>query len=206
MPVDYKYVNEFSFTQKLCRLSWNICRVLFFKTTFPRIRFFNSWRVFLLKLWGVRTCSRCVFFPSVNIWAPWNLSTGCGVAIDENVDIYNVAPIKIGHFVSISRRAFLCTASHDISDVRRPLIYKPITVGNGVWIGADAIICPGVTIGEGAVVAAGAVVTKDVPSWSVVGGNPAKFIKERPVNKAEWIEVFNEMEEIFKAQNKTNLR
>ena len=48
--------------------------------------------------------------------------------------------------------------------------------------------------------------TKDVPSWSVVGGNPAKFIKERPVNKAEWIEVFNEMEEIFKAQNKTNLR
>ena len=53
------------------------------------------------------------------------------------------------------------------------------TIGDGVWIGARAIILPGVTIGEGAVVAAGAVVTKDVEPWAVVGGNPAKFIKMR---------------------------
>lgn len=54
-----------------------------------------------------------------------------------------------------------------------------ITIGDGVWLGARAIILPGVTIGEGAVVAAGAVVTKDVEPWAVVGGNPAKFIKKR---------------------------
>ncbi len=58
----------------------------------------------------------------------------------------------------------------------------PITICDGVWIGARAIILPGVTMGEGAVVAAGAVVTKDVESWAVVGGNPAKFIKKRVVS------------------------
>lgn len=141
--------------------------------------------------------SHDVIFPTVSIWAPWNLSAGCNVAIDANVDLYNVAPIQIGHLVAISRRAFLCTASHDISNVKRPLIYKPITIGNGVWIGAEAIICPGVTIGDGAVVAAGAVVTKDVPPWSVVGGNPAKFIKERPVNKKEWLDVFEQLEQKY---------
>ena len=57
------------------------------------------------------------------------------------------------------------------------------TIGDGVWIGARAIILPGVTIGEGAVVAAGAVVTKDVDPWAVVGGNPAKFIKKRELSE-----------------------
>ena len=60
-----------------------------------------------------------------------------------------------------------------------------ITIGDGVWLGARAIILPGVTIGEGAVVAAGAVVTKDVEPWAVVGGNPAKFIKKRELKDAE---------------------
>ena len=59
-----------------------------------------------------------------------------------------------------------------------------ITIGDGVWLGARAIILPGVTIGEGAVVAAGAVVTKDVEPWAVVGGNPAKFIKKRELKEA----------------------
>ena len=59
-----------------------------------------------------------------------------------------------------------------------------ITIGDGVWLGARAIILPGVTIGEGAVVAAGAVVTKDVEPWAVVGGNPAKFIKKRELKAA----------------------
>ena len=59
------------------------------------------------------------------------------------------------------------------------LVTAPITICDGVWIGARAIILPGVTIGEGAVVAAGAVVTKDVEPFTVVGGNPAKFIKHR---------------------------
>ena len=59
------------------------------------------------------------------------------------------------------------------------LVTKPIRIMDNVWVSTSAIILPGVTIGEGAVVAAGAVVTKDVAPWTVVGGNPAKFIKKR---------------------------
>lgn len=202
MSLSYKYQNNFTKKQKAGRFLWNVCRLLFFRATPPRMRIFNTWRNCLLRLWGTKTHPGCVYFPSINVWAPWNLSTGRGVAIDEDVDVYNVAPIRIGHFTAISRRVFLCTASHDISDIRRPLIYKSITIGNGVWIGAEAIICPGVTIGDGAVIAAGAVITKDVPAWSVVGGNPARIIKERPVNRDEWIAVFNEMEDSFRTTSK----
>lgn len=197
MKTSFQYINEFTRKQKLKRALWNICKILFFIPTIPRLRIFNRWRNLVLRIWGTRTHPTSIFFPSTRIWAPWNLSTGRSVAIDEDVDLYNVAPIRIGHFVSISRRAFLCTASHDISNIRRPLTYSPITIGNGVWIGAEAIICPGVTIGDGAVIAAGAVVTKDVPAWTVVGGNPARFIKERPVNKDEWYATFEQLEKTY---------
>ena len=119
------------------------------------------------------------FYPSVRVWAPWNLKVGGCVAIDDEVNLYSVDKITIGSKVAISREVFICTASHDITKPNRPLITAPITICDGVWIGARAIILPGVTIGEGAVVAAGAVVTKDVEPFTVVGGNPAKFIKKR---------------------------
>lgn len=123
------------------------------------------------------------FYPSVKIWAPWNLKLGCAVAIDDDVNLYSVDKITIGSKVAISREAFICTASHDITKPNRPLVTAPITICDGVWIGARAIILPGVTIGEGAIVAAGAVVARDVPPFTVVGGNPAKFIKNRVLNE-----------------------
>ena len=62
--------------------------------------------------------------------------------------------------------------------LERPITSKgPVVIGNNVWIGDKATILPGVTIGDGAVIAANAVVTKDVPAYSVVGGNPARVIK-----------------------------
>lgn len=197
MVAEFRYQNKFSRGQKVKRLFWGIAYTLLFRPTFGRFKLFRRWRAFLLNAFGAKTCITNTFFPTTRIWAPWNLKTGRNVAIDEGVDIYNVAPVTIGHLVAISRRAFICTPSHDIGDIKRPLTYKPITIGNGVWIGAEAIICPGVTIGEGAVVAAGAVVVKDVPAWTVVGGNPAKIIKERPVNKQEWREVFDELEKMY---------
>ncbi len=145
----------------------------------------NWWRVWLLKLFGMKHQGHVSIYPSVKVWAPWNVEMGSYVAIDDEVNLYSAAKIRIGTKVAISREAFICTASHDITKANRPLVTAPITIGDGVWIGARAIILPGVTIGEGAVVAAGAVVTKDVESWAVVGGNPAKFIKKRVLKEAE---------------------
>lgn len=191
------YKNEFTLRQKMARVAWAVAYTLFFRPTFARIYLCQLWRNLVLRMFGTRTWHQAQYFPTVHIWAPWNLRTGRSVAVDEDVDLYNVAPIQMGHMVSISRRAFLCTASHDISDVGRPLATAPIKIGNGVWIGAEAYIGPGVTIGDGAVIAARAVVVKDVPAWTVVGGNPARFIKDRPVNRAEWEAAFSELEETF---------
>jgi len=139
----------------------------------------RRWRIFLLHLFGMKDEGRVGVYPTAKIWAPWNLKMGSFVAIDDSVNLYSAALITIGTKVAISREAFICTASHDPSQGWRPLITKPITICDGAWIGARAIVLPGVTIGEGAVVAAGAVVVKDVPPFTIVGGNPAKVIKER---------------------------
>lgn len=73
----------------------------------------------------------------------------------------------------------LCGGSHDLSSRRLPLLIGDIDIGPDAFIGARAIILPGVTIGEGAVVGAGAVVTRDVAPWTMVAGNPAKVIGHR---------------------------
>ena len=99
--------------------------------------------------------------------------------------MYSKGEIKIGNNVTISQGAYLCTATHDISSQTMDLICKPIVIEDNVWIASHATILPGVTIGEGAVVGACAVVTKDVAPWTVVGGNPAKFIKKRVLRERE---------------------
>ena len=189
------YVNKIPSRVKLLRMLWAAVYTCCFRLTFAHVEAHRWWRIQLLKLFGARCWKGIQIFPSCKIWAPWNLRTGRSVAIDDSVDLYNVDKIVIGNFVAISRRAFLCTASHDISDIDRHLVTKPITVGNGVWIGAQAYVGPGVSIGEGAVIGACAVVTKDVAPWTVVAGNPARVIKERPVNREEWREVFRALED-----------
>ena len=97
----------------------------------------------------------------------------------DRVWLYAMSPIEIGNDVCISESVSILTGTHDVTSVNFDLVTKPIKVCDKVWIATGAMILPGVTIGEGAVIAAGAVVTKDVEPWTIVGGNPAKFIKKR---------------------------
>lgn len=99
--------------------------------------------------------------------------------LSEGVDCYTVDTIEIGDQATVSQGTKLCTAGHDISSKVMELTYKPIAIGANAWIAGWSIILPGVTVGDGAVVAAGSVVAKNVEPWSVVGGNPAKFVKKR---------------------------
>ena len=89
-------------------------------------------------------------------------------------------PIEVGHDVSIGPEATILTLGHDPRSPNFGDMGGPVTIGDRVWIGYGALILPGVTIGEGAVVGAGAVVTKDVPSYTIVAGNPAVKIGDRP--------------------------
>jgi acetyltransferase-like isoleucine patch superfamily enzyme len=87
--------------------------------------------------------------------------------------------LTIGDNVTISHQALLQTLTHDPRD-NFAVLARPVAIHDHAWIGARAIVCPGVTVGEGAVVGAGAVVTRDVPPWTIVAGNPARRIGERP--------------------------
>lgn len=112
----------------------------------------------------------------VEILLPKGLDLGDGVAIGWFAELDARGGIKVGHDTNISSHVKLITGSHDIEDPSFTADFLPIHVGHHCWIGTGAMILQGVKIGDGAVVAAGAVVTKDVEPWSVVGGVPAKKI------------------------------
>lgn len=174
-----KYKNQHSFGSKIARCVWNLACVLTFKWTPDHSVVFNAWRIFLLRCFGAKIGGHCIVKSSCEVWQPWNLNMGDYVALDERVHCYTVDRIVIGSQTTVSREAFLCCASHDVSSRIMELVVAPITIGANAWIASRAIILPGRKIGDGAVVAAGAVVVKDVEPWTVVGGNPAKFISRR---------------------------
>lgn len=108
-----------------------------------------------------------------------NIKVGKNVFINSGCRFQDQGGITIGDGVLIGHNVVLATLNHDIDPRKRSNMYPaPITIGHNVWIGANATVVPGVNIGDGAIIAAGAVVTKDVPPNVIVGGVPAKILKE----------------------------
>lgn len=109
-----------------------------------------------------------------------HVSIGEGSLLDADVEIHAWDYVRIGDNVFLNTGVKILTASHyiDSPDFRGKV--APVTIQDRSWLATECLILPGVTIGEGAVVGARAVVTKDVPPYTVVGGNPAKILKERP--------------------------
>ena len=116
------------------------------------------------------------FFTPIQIDFPGQISFGKHVFINHSFTAMSVGGIEIGDNVQIGPKVTIVTTNHDLKN-RYVLKCKPVIIENGVWIGACASIMPGVHIGENAVIAGGAVVVKDVPANTVVGGNPASVIK-----------------------------
>lgn len=118
--------------------------------------------------------------------APFRCDYGCNIYIGEdffanfNLTILDEAPVKIGDHAFIGPNVSIYTACHPLDATERNTCVEwaeSVIIGNNVWIGGSATICPGVTIGDNVVIGAGAVVTRDVPSDVVVAGNPARIIK-----------------------------
>jgi putative colanic acid biosynthesis acetyltransferase WcaF len=142
-------------------------------------RWFWGWRRLLLRWFGARVAAGVRVYPAARIIQPWNLRIGPRTTIAWNTTLYCLGPVRIGADVVISQGAHLCAGDHAIRDPSFPVLKRPITVADGVWIAADAFIGPGVTIGERAVVGARAVVMRDVPPGAVVVGNPIRVVSER---------------------------
>ena len=175
------YKNNLGLKNKVRRAIWGIAYIFFFRPT-PNILFWE-WRAFLLRLFGAKIGKHCKIRSSAIFWAPWNLELGDYVSIGQKAQIYSVDKILLHTKVCISQGAYLCTASHDITNKDNPLITAPIHINSFGWVAADAFVGMGVNIGEGAVVGARAAVFKDVEPWTVAVGNPAKFIKKRIIKE-----------------------
>ena len=171
------YSHSFSLKNKISRLVWNFISLIVFRPFGSRL--LKKWRVLVLKCFGAKIEWSSHIYASVKIWAPWNLEIGANSSLGPNVDCYNQGKISIGSNTIISQKTYLCASTHDYIKKDFPLILKPIKIGNGVWVAADAFIGPAVIIGNNAVIAARSVIIKDVDENTVVGGNPAKLIKSR---------------------------
>jgi len=176
-----QYHNALSRKNQLVRLVWGIVWGVFAR---PLPRSLGcGWKRFLLRMFGAKLSNTANVYSSCKVYMPWNLEMGEYSCLADGVDCYNVAPVKIGNNTTVSQRTFLCTASHDISKSNLPLTFAPINIEDGVWVAAETFIGPGVTVHEGSVIGARACVFKDVDAWTVVGGNPAKKIKDRILQK-----------------------
>jgi len=157
------------------RVLWGIGFYLFRYSPRP----LYGWRRVLLRMFGAEVGHEVQIHNTATIFFPWKFSIGDWSSVGAHAMIYNLGPVTIGEKVTISQRAHLCAGTHDASDPVMPLQKPPIVVDDQAWVCADAFVGPGVTVGEGAVVGARAVAVNDVEAWTIVGGNPAQFIKER---------------------------
>lgn len=162
-----------NFADKLRRAVWNGVWLLLYR---PSPNQLHVWRRMLLRAFGAKVGAAAHPYPAARIWAPWNLIMEAESCLGNGSDCYNVAPVILRRRAIVSQKAYLCTASHDISGGGFALVGAPIEIQAYAWVAAAAFVGPGVTIGAGAVVAAVAVVTKDVADGDVVAGNPARVI------------------------------
>lgn len=139
----------------------------------------NWLRLLSLRVFGAKIYGKPFIFPSAKIYAPFNLEVYDHACIGPLVNVYNLGKVILRRNSVVSQETMLCGGTHDLSSPILPLLVGDIELGEEVFVGARALILPGISIGDGGVVGAGAVVTKDVAPWAVVGGNPAKFIKKR---------------------------
>jgi maltose O-acetyltransferase len=139
-----------------------------------------------LKALGVKIGKNLKTLPITTIENPSAIKIGDNVWISKNVGLYAVNGIEIGNDVIIAKDVSLISGDHQFANIRVKINEQgmrvgdaPIVIGNDVWIGEKAIILKGVIVGDGSVIGAGSVVTKNIPEFSVVAGNPAKVIRQR---------------------------
>jgi putative colanic acid biosynthesis acetyltransferase WcaF len=133
----------------------------------------------LLRLFGAKIGQSVTIRPGVRVKNPWRLTVGDFSMIGEDVWIDNLEDVWLGDHVCVSQGAYLCTGNHDWASPSFRYRLAPIHVDRGAWIGARALISPGVRVSEHCVIAAGSVLTKDTESFGIYSGNPATRVNTR---------------------------
>lgn len=131
---------------------------------------------------GMEIGEGSIIYMGLETRSPNHVSIGIDSSIGHNCVLDGRSGLKIGDHVNLSSEVMIWTLQHDMNDPGFKMSGGPVEIGDYAWVSARAIILPGRKVGRGAVVAAGAVVTKDVPDYAIVGGIPAKQIGARNPN------------------------
>ena len=161
---------------KITQVIWYFSNIIFFKNPIP---FPSTLKSIILRLFGAKVGKGVILKPCINVKFPWKLTIGDYCWIGENVWIDNLEQAIIGKHCCLSQGAMLLTGSHNAMKSSFDYDALPITIEDGVWIGAAAIVCPGVVCKTHAVLSVASVATKDLESYSVYKGNPAIKVTDR---------------------------
>ncbi len=143
-------------------------------------------RNFFFRLSGIKIGKNSTFHVGAKFYYPKNIAIGEGTIIGYGVFIDGREKVKIGNHTDIASEVMIYNSEHDLKDPKFKAITAPVTIGDYCFIGPRVIIMPGVNIGNGSIVAGGAVVTKDVDDFTIVGGVPAKFIAVRQIKNPKY--------------------
>jgi len=157
-------------------LTWYFINYYIFDTAFPWPYRFKS---FLLRMFGAKVGAGVVFKTKIRIKNPWRLTIGNNCWIGESVWIDNLEDVVIGSNVCLSQGAMLLTGNHDYTLMSFPYRLGKIVLEEGVWIGARAVVCPGVTCKAYSILTVSSVANKQLDEYGIYAGNPAGFIRER---------------------------
>lgn len=158
--------------------AWYFVNVCFFiNPLFP----LSGIKCRILRMFGASVGKGVVIKPAVNIKYPWKIMIGDHVWIGEKVWIDNLARVSIGSHSCLSQGAMLLTGNHDYSKTTFDLMVSGITLEEGVWIGAQSLVCPGVHAGSHAVLSAQSVATRNLEPYVIYQGNPAQPTRERVI-------------------------
>lgn len=144
----------------------------------------HQWRVWLLRRFGAKIGSNVRIEPSAIVEFPWRLSLGTDVAIAHRAILNCMGEVEIGPRTRISQYVHVVAGTHDYTRPDMLIVRRPVTIGAGCWLAADAFIGPGVTVGDRVVVAARSSVFHDLPAGMICAGEPATVRKARPANRA----------------------
>jgi putative colanic acid biosynthesis acetyltransferase WcaF len=162
------------------RLSWLLVSAFFFQHP---LALGSGFKCFLLRLFGASIGKKVKIKPSVTIKYPWFLKVGDHAWIGEGVWLDCLTYISIGDHCCISQGALLLTGNHHYKKYSFDLILKEIKLEEGVWIGAKAIVCPGVVAGSHAFLTVGSVANSSLEPYTIYRGNPATALKKREITE-----------------------
>ncbi|WP_200270378.1 DapH/DapD/GlmU-related protein [Luteolibacter pohnpeiensis] len=136
-------------------------------------------KVKILRMFGAKIGVGFKIQPRVAIHFPWKFEVGDHCWLGQRCEILNFEPVVFEDQVALAHDVYIATGNHDYTDHTMPYMNKPTRICRGSWVATRVFIGPGVEIGEHSVLGAGSVVTKSVPPWSIVSGNPGQVIKQR---------------------------